>query len=83
MPSIVSRLAELLRKARHPGDFYVSAIAELLPPSLSVDGVGPIAIPLLCAMSIRRQNSSGGRTAWSASRLRPPMNAEPPSVSET
>jgi predicted 2-oxoglutarate/Fe(II)-dependent dioxygenase YbiX len=47
MPSIVTRLAEHLRTARRPGDFYVRGTTELLPPSLSVDGVGPIAMPLL------------------------------------
>ena len=43
----VMQLAELLRKAHRPGDFWVSGTTELLPPSLSVDGVGSIALPLL------------------------------------
>jgi len=40
-----------LRKAVRPGDFYAHGTAELLPPSLSVDGVGPIALPLLPAQA--------------------------------
>jgi predicted 2-oxoglutarate/Fe(II)-dependent dioxygenase YbiX len=47
MPSIVTQLADLLGKARRPGDFYASGQVELLSPSLSVQGVGPIALPLL------------------------------------
>ncbi len=47
MPVIVTQLADLLGKTRRPGDFYVHGKVELLPPSLSVQGVGPIALPLL------------------------------------
>jgi hypothetical protein len=43
----VTELAELLGKARRPGDFYARGTTQLLPPSLSVDGVGPISLPLL------------------------------------
>ena len=45
--SPVTQLAELLCKADRPGDFYAHGTTELLPPSLSVDGVGSIALPLL------------------------------------
>ena len=45
--SPVTQLADLLRKANRPGDFYAFGTTELLPPSLSVDGVGSIALPLL------------------------------------
>ena len=47
MSSIVTQLADLLGKARRPGDFYAQGKVELLSPSLSVQGVGPIALPLL------------------------------------
>jgi predicted 2-oxoglutarate/Fe(II)-dependent dioxygenase YbiX len=47
MLSIVTQLADLLGKTRRPGDFYAQGKAELLSPSLSVQGVGSIALPLL------------------------------------
>lgn len=47
MSSTAVRLAEILRKVRRAGDFCVGGTTELLPPSLSVDGVGLIALPLL------------------------------------
>jgi predicted 2-oxoglutarate/Fe(II)-dependent dioxygenase YbiX len=47
MSSTVTRLADLLGKTLRPGDFYARGKVELLPPSLSVQGVGPIALPLL------------------------------------
>jgi predicted 2-oxoglutarate/Fe(II)-dependent dioxygenase YbiX len=47
MSSIVTELAELLSNIRRPGDFVTSGTTELLTPSLAVDGVGPIALPLL------------------------------------
>ena len=47
MSSTVTQLADLLGKTRRPGDFYARGKVELLPPSLSVQGVGPIALPLL------------------------------------
>jgi predicted 2-oxoglutarate/Fe(II)-dependent dioxygenase YbiX len=47
MSSSVTQLADLLGKTRRPGDFYARGKVELLSPSLSVQGVGPIALPLL------------------------------------
>nr|WP_294548771.1 2OG-Fe(II) oxygenase [uncultured Rhodopila sp.] len=47
MSSFVTELADLLGQALRPGDFYTRGIARLLAPSLTVDGVGPIALPLL------------------------------------
>ena len=47
MSSTVTQLADLLGKTRRPGDFYARGKVELLPPSLSVQEVGPIALPLL------------------------------------
>ena len=47
MPMLTQALADLLRTVDRPGSFYAAGTAELLPPSLEVDGVGPIALPLL------------------------------------
>jgi predicted 2-oxoglutarate/Fe(II)-dependent dioxygenase YbiX len=46
MSSPVVHLAELLRRVRRPGDFCMRGSAELLAPSLSVEGVGQVALPL-------------------------------------
>jgi predicted 2-oxoglutarate/Fe(II)-dependent dioxygenase YbiX len=53
MPSIVTQLADLLGKIDRPGDFYARGKVELLPPSLSVQGVGPIALPLLAQQAVQ------------------------------
>src|SRR5258708_37122728 len=47
MPGICAELAELLSTVQRPGDFFASGRLELLPPRLTVDGVGQIACPLL------------------------------------
>ena len=47
MPQLSEALAGLLRTVDRPGSFYATGAAELLPPSLEVEGVGPIALPLL------------------------------------
>src|SRR5260370_30863624 len=47
MPGICAELAELLSTVQRPGDFFASGRMELLPPRLTVDGVGQIALPLL------------------------------------
>jgi hypothetical protein len=47
MPGICGELAELLSAVQRPGDFFASGRLELLPPRLTVDGVGQIALPLL------------------------------------
>ena len=47
MPPLAEALADLLRTVDRPGSFHASGTAELLPPSLEVDGVGPVALPLL------------------------------------
>ena len=44
---LAEALADLLRTVDRPGSFHAAGTAELLPPSLEVDGVGPIALPLL------------------------------------
>ncbi len=47
MTSITASLVELLSTVRRPGDFCTSGTIELLAPSLEVEGVGPVALPLL------------------------------------
>jgi predicted 2-oxoglutarate/Fe(II)-dependent dioxygenase YbiX len=47
MAGICGELAELLSTVKRPGDFFASGRVELMPPRLTVDGVGQIALPLL------------------------------------
>ncbi|WP_424140179.1 2OG-Fe(II) oxygenase [Roseomonas chloroacetimidivorans] len=47
MPSLAAELATLLGPVDRPGDYVTSGSVELLPPSLEIEGIGPIALPLL------------------------------------
>ncbi len=47
MSSLAADLAAILAGVRRPGDFFVSGTAKLRAPSLQVEGVGPVALPLL------------------------------------
>lgn len=47
MMTITQELAEILDDVDRPGDFFASGRAEFLAPRLEVEGVGPIALPLL------------------------------------
>ncbi len=47
MSSITTELAELLSTVQRPGDFYTTGTIEFFTPHLEVEGVGPIALPLL------------------------------------
>src|SRR3954454_10353409 len=47
MSMITADLAAVLGKVRRPGDFFAAGITELLAPLLEVEGVGPVALPLL------------------------------------
>ncbi len=49
--TITQELAEILGDVDRPGDFFASDRAEFLAPRLEVEGVGPIAIPLLPAQA--------------------------------
>ncbi len=51
MALITAEVAELLSTVSRPGDFFVSGTAEILAPRLEVEGVGPIALPLLLAQA--------------------------------
>jgi hypothetical protein len=47
MTGITEDLAKLLGAVSQPGDFCTAGKTELLAPLLTVDGVGPLALPLL------------------------------------
>src|SRR5215211_9092233 len=47
MSMITADLAAVLGKVRRPGDFFAAGTAELLAPLVEVEGVGPVALPLL------------------------------------
>ncbi len=47
MPSITADLAALLSTVNRPGDFFASGKIEVFAPRLEVEGVGPVALPLL------------------------------------
>jgi len=47
MLSITADLAALLSTVNRPGDFFASGKIEVFAPRLEVEGVGPIALPLL------------------------------------
>lgn len=49
--TITRKLAEILGEVDRPGDFFASGRAEFLAPRLEVEGVGPIALPLLPAQA--------------------------------
>jgi len=49
--TITRKLAEILGEVDRPGDFFASGYAEFLAPRLEVEGVGPIALPLLSAQA--------------------------------
>jgi hypothetical protein len=47
MSTITTELAKMLDAVQRPGDFYATGATEIFAPSLEVEGVGPIALPLL------------------------------------
>jgi predicted 2-oxoglutarate/Fe(II)-dependent dioxygenase YbiX len=47
MSLITTELAERLSTVQRPGDFYATGTTELFAPHLEVEGIGPIALPLL------------------------------------
>lgn len=51
MPSLASEIAAALSQAQRPGDFYASGTLDMHPFRLEVDGIGPIALPLLPAQA--------------------------------
>lgn len=51
MKHITKEFAELLDGVSRPGDYFTSGRAELLAPRIEVEGVGPVALPLLPAQA--------------------------------
>lgn len=51
MTTIPAGLAALLATIRRPGDFFAAGTAGLLAPLLGVEGIGPVALPLLPAQA--------------------------------
>ena len=51
MSDFANALAELLARVQRPGGFHVTGSFDIHPPRLEVDGVGPIALPLLPAQA--------------------------------
>ena len=47
MTNLPVQLAEILDSIERPGNFYASGVAEIHTPSLTVEGIGPVALPLL------------------------------------
>ena len=47
MSTIATKLSTLLNPVSISGDFYASGSLEIYTPSLEVEGVGPVSIPLL------------------------------------
>lgn len=53
MDSINDALADVLRSVRTPGDFCAAGTCPMHVPLIEVDGVGPIALPLLSAQAVQ------------------------------
>ena len=51
MSSLTETVAEILRTVDRPGDFFVAGTIDLPAPRLEVDGVGPLALPVLPAQA--------------------------------
>lgn len=51
MPSINNDLIEILQSVQRPGDFYATGTVEIFAPRLEIEGVGPVALPLLPAQA--------------------------------
>lgn len=47
MSDITTELPEILAAVERPGDFYASDTLKFYPPTIEVEGVGPVALPLL------------------------------------
>ncbi len=47
MRDLAAHLSRLLGEVRRPGDFYASGMIDAFAPRIEVEGVGPLALPLL------------------------------------
>ena len=60
MDSINDALAAILRTVQTPGDFFAAGECALHVPLIEVEGIGPIALPLLPRVFPRESGSSPG-----------------------
>lgn len=51
MSALPRNLAALLGQVRRPGAFYATGTLDIHPPRLEVEGIGPMALPLLPAQA--------------------------------
>jgi predicted 2-oxoglutarate/Fe(II)-dependent dioxygenase YbiX len=51
MGNLANQIATILSQVQHPGDFYASGTLDMHPFQLQVEGIGPIAMPLLPAQA--------------------------------
>jgi hypothetical protein len=58
MDSINAELAAILQTVQTPGDFFAAGECALHVPLIEVEGIGPIALPLLPAQAA--QTHRGG-----------------------
>jgi predicted 2-oxoglutarate/Fe(II)-dependent dioxygenase YbiX len=49
--TVTQELAKILADIDRPGDYFVTGRADFLTPRIEVDGIGPIALPLLPAQA--------------------------------
>ncbi len=47
MGNLANQIAAMLSQVQHPGEFYASGTLDMHPFQLQVEGIGPIATPLL------------------------------------
>ena len=47
MPLITNDFIKILQNVQRPGDFYATDTVEIFVPRLEIEGVGPVALPLL------------------------------------
>ncbi|MBK5942172.1 hypothetical protein CCR96_23610 [Halochromatium roseum] len=51
MPHLANQIAAILSEVQHPGEFYASGTLDMHPFQLQVEGLGPVAMPLLPAQA--------------------------------
>jgi hypothetical protein len=54
MDSINDALAAVLQTVQTPGDFFAAGECALHLPQIEVEGIGPMALPLLPAQAAQR-----------------------------
>ena len=68
MSSLAIELARLLGGIQRPGDYCTAGTCEIFAPGLEVEGVGPIALPLLPAQAEQLVAAAEQRPSAAASR---------------